>query len=89
MKGSAVWQLATTGGVQLNHVPDKAGGAAVVIGVADVDALVASLDERGLRTEAQTEPTGQFRLAALTDPAGNSITFAHDVANAKVNQPVS
>ena len=87
MDGSAVWQLTSTGGVQLNHVPEQAGSAAVVIGVADVDAFVASLDERGLHMKAETEPTGHFRLAAITDPAGNTITFAQDLTNAKVNQP--
>jgi glyoxylase I family protein len=87
MQGSAVWQLTPAGGLQLNHVPDQAGGGAVVIGVADVDAFVASLEERGLRAEAETEPTGQFRLAAITDPARNTITFAQDLTNARVNQP--
>jgi predicted enzyme related to lactoylglutathione lyase len=87
MDGSAVWQLTETGGLQVNPAANQAGGATVVIGVADVDAFAASCRERGFALEAKTEPTEQFRLATTNDPDGNMIMFAQDLAGAGVNQP--
>ena len=66
MDGSAVWQLSSTGGLQINHAPERAGGGNIVIGAADVDALVVSCNQRGFELEAETDPTKQFRLAVIS-----------------------
>jgi predicted enzyme related to lactoylglutathione lyase len=82
MRGSAIWQLTGSGALQLNHVPERTGQAAVVLAVEDVDAFVVAAGARGFRLVAETEPTGQFRLAALDDPAGNTITFSQTLTPA-------
>lgn len=87
MAGTAVWQLSSTGALQINHAPDRAGGANIVIGVPEVDTLVASCNERGIELTAETEPSGQFRLARTADPDGNMVVFAQDLGDAAVNQP--
>jgi predicted enzyme related to lactoylglutathione lyase len=75
MDGCAEWQLARTGGIQVYHAPDDAGSTNVIVGVDDVDEHVAVLAGRGVDVEAFDVPSGQFRLATLQDPAGNTITF--------------
>jgi predicted enzyme related to lactoylglutathione lyase len=87
MKGSAVWQLAPGGGLQLNRDSDHAGDGTAVIGVDDVDAFVKSCADRGFALKVETEPTKTFRLAPITDPDGNTLVFAQDVADVGVNQP--
>jgi hypothetical protein len=47
--------------------------------VDDVDALVGQLAGRGLTLEPFNVPSGQYRLALIQDPAGNTITFAQDL----------
>ena len=75
MDGCAEWQLAPTGGIQVYHAPEDAGSATVIVGVEDVDAYVTELADRGLQTEPFDVPSGQFRLATLQDPAGNTVTL--------------
>jgi predicted enzyme related to lactoylglutathione lyase len=87
MPGSAVWQLSSTGALQINHAPDRAGGANIVIGICDVDALVASCNGRGFELTAETDPSRLFRLAPIADPDGNMVIFAQDLGDAAVNQP--
>jgi predicted enzyme related to lactoylglutathione lyase len=82
MAGSAIWQLTGSGAVQVNHVPERAGHAAVVIGVEDVDTFAAAARDRGFELVAESEPTGHFRLAALDDPAGNTVTFSETLTPA-------
>ena len=76
MGGSAMWQLTGSGVLQVNQVPERAGRAAVVLGVEDVDAFVVDARTRGFDLVAETESTGHFRLATLDDPVGNTVTFS-------------
>ena len=55
---------------------DAAGGGTLIIGVDDLDAHAAELYEREIVLEPYTVPSGQFRLAELSDPSGNTVTFA-------------
>jgi hypothetical protein len=55
MDGPAVWQLSSTGGLQINDAPDRAGGN-IVIGVADFDAC----------TLGETSPPRQDELREET-----------------------
>ena len=82
MSGSAIWQLTDSGALQVNHVRERAGQAAVVLAVEDVDAFVVAARARGFELDAESEPTGHFRLAALDDPAGNTITFSQTLTPA-------
>ena len=59
-------------------MPTNAGGGTLIVGVADLDAEAAALYEREIVLEPYTVPSGQFRLAELKDPSGNTVTFAEN-----------
>jgi predicted enzyme related to lactoylglutathione lyase len=79
MDGCVEWQLAGSGGVQVYRDAESAGGSTVIIGVDDVDAYVAELGGRGIGAETFDVPSGQFRLATIQDPAGNTITLGQQL----------
>jgi len=79
MDGLVEWQLADTGGVQVYQASEGAGATSLVIGVDDVDAVVAELTHRGLNVEVATVPSGRFRFAPVHDPGGNTIVFSQDL----------
>ncbi len=75
MDGLAEWQLTESGGVQVFHAPDTAGSALLTLSVDDLPRHHADLAARDLSVREIT--TGeQARFAAITDPDGNTITFA-------------
>ena len=76
MEGSAEWQLTPTSSVMVYADTNAGGGPTLILGVDDVDAEAAALYEREIVLEPHTVPSGQFRLAELTDPSGNTVTFA-------------
>ena len=76
MEGSAEWQLTETSAVMVYADAERAGGGNLIVGVADLDAQAAELYEREIVLEPYTVPSGQFRLAELADPSGNTVTFA-------------
>lgn len=78
MPPSAEWDLGVGRGVQVYLDPDHAGGHDMVIGVEDLDEALIELASRGIEGEAFTVPSGQFRLAILADPSGNSVVLAHE-----------
>lgn len=78
------WQmLADGGGVQVYRGAEGAGGANVILGVEDVDAYVAEVSGRGISAEPFEVESGQFRLAVIQDPAGNTITLAQNLTPAE------
>jgi hypothetical protein len=79
MEPSAEWQLTDSSYVMVYDDADAAGGGNLVIGVADIEATAAELYEREIVLEPYTVPSGQFRLAELTDPDGNTVVFAQDL----------
>ena len=80
MDGCVEWRLAEGGGIQVYRAADAAGAATAIIGVDDVDAFVTELAGRGISAAAFDVPSGQFRLATIQDPAGNTITIAQELA---------
>jgi predicted enzyme related to lactoylglutathione lyase len=81
MDGCVEWQLAEGGGVQVYRAAEGAGAATAIIGVDDVDAYIADLATRGISAEAFDVPSGQYRLATIQDPAGNTITIGQERAS--------
>ena len=79
MDGSAEWQLTETSAVMVYADAERAGGGTLIVGVADLDAHAAELYEREIVLEPYTVPSGQFRLAELADPSGNTVTFAQQL----------
>ncbi|GJF24939.1 VOC family protein [Streptomyces sp. HO565] len=79
MEGLAEWQVTEGGAMQLLRDAGRSGAAMLTVGVDDVDGYVAVLAQRGLDAGAVEDTPGGFRIAALTDPAGNVITLVQDV----------
>ncbi|MBE3000158.1 VOC family protein [Nocardiopsis sp. HNM0947] len=68
------------GGLQVVDDPEHAGAGSVTLGVDDVDAELAGIEGRGLDVpQAETVPSGQFRLAILQDPDGNTVVLGQDL----------
>jgi catechol 2,3-dioxygenase-like lactoylglutathione lyase family enzyme len=76
MKEAAEWTLADGGGIQLVWDRQRAGKSMTTIGVPDIEQLVADLGSRGITTQATPRSSSPFRLAQVTDPDGNLLTFA-------------
>ena len=81
MDGCVEWQLAATGGLQVFRNPERATPATVIIGVDDLNGHVAAMAQRGMDAEAYDVPSGQFRLAQLQDPAGNTVVLSEDLGD--------
>lgn len=80
MPSDVEWQLTPTGGIQLVDDAEHAGSASVTLGVDDVDAELAAIAQRGLDVpEAQTVPSGRFRIAVLQDPDGSTVVLAQSL----------
>lgn len=70
----AVWQLAATASLYVLADPVRAGSGIVALAVDDLEAEIASINDRGiLASPIQTVPGG--RKAEVTDPDGNVITL--------------
>ena len=79
MEPSAEWDLTESSAVMV-YADADAAGTTLIIGVDDVDAHAAELYEREIVLEPSTVPSGQFRLAELADPSGNTVTFAETLS---------
>jgi hypothetical protein len=73
MDGCAEWQLAGTGGVQVYDGENAPG--TLIIGVSRIDETAADLATRDITLDITTVESGQFRVAALKDPSGNTVMF--------------
>lgn len=72
------WHFAS-GGLQVIDDADHAGAGSVTLGVEDVDVELTEIAARGLEVpQAQTVPSGQFRIATLHDPDGNTVVLAQE-----------
>lgn len=79
MPTDAEWFFAS-GGLQVVADAEHAGAGTITLGVDDVDAELRSIAERGVDVpQAETVPSGQFRIATLHDPDGNTIVFAQEL----------
>ncbi|MGH8986710.1 MAG: VOC family protein [Acidimicrobiia bacterium] len=79
MDGCVEWQLAETGGLQIFRNPENTAVATVIIGLDDLDTKVVELARRGIAVEPYDVPSGQFRLAQLQDPSGNTIVLSQSL----------
>lgn len=80
MPSDLEWHFPRGGGLQVVDDPERAGAGSVTLGVDDVDAELAAAGSRGLDVpQAETVPSGQFRIALLHDPDGNTVVLAQDL----------
>lgn len=76
MDGTAEWQLAGGGGLQVDRSEKGVGTSNVIIEVDDFDATLADLAGRGIDATAPDAPSSRLRLATVEDPEGNTITIS-------------
>lgn len=78
MPSDLEWIFPGGGGLQVVEDAEHAGSGSVTLGVADVDTELEEIRSRGVETvpEAQTVPSGQFRIAMLSDADGNTVVLA-------------
>jgi predicted enzyme related to lactoylglutathione lyase len=74
-KTEAVWELAKHRYVYLAEAPEHAGHARLTIFVADLDELVASIEERGLAAVTRENYPNGVRKITFRDTDGNEIGF--------------
>ena len=71
----AVWELAEHRYVYIVQQPEHAGHARLTLFVADLDALVAQVAERGIDPAQQETYAAGVRKITYRDPDGNEIGF--------------
>ncbi|MBZ2194937.1 VOC family protein [Occultella gossypii] len=82
MEGVAEWRLAENAWIQVSVEPESAGRTTVVIGVTDIDVQRAGCEAVGVPWGEITD-YGFVRTAEATDPAGNTVVFVQEVAEAR------
>ena len=75
MDGLAEWHLTETGVVQVVYDSDRGGSALLTLGVEDLNGIIAEFAARGLTVGEVIEGV-IARIASISDPEGNTITFA-------------
>jgi glyoxylase I family protein len=75
----AEWLLNEGATLQLIERPASAGSGILRLEVADLDAAVALLTERGFVAPAIDEYPGIVRFAGYSDPSGNTIAYVQSL----------
>lgn len=79
-EGVAEWQLAEAAWIQVSAADEATTGtSSVVVGVDDLDLQRARCAAAGVDV-GDVDDLGFIRLAAATDPAGNTVTFVQVVS---------
>ncbi len=76
----AVWQLASTASLYVAVDAERAGGGIVTLAVADLEAEIAQIAERGIAMGAVEEIAGAGRKSVARDPDGNAIALVQVLA---------
>ncbi|OFC68789.1 VOC family protein [Alteromonas confluentis] len=80
MDGVAEWQLLEGAWIQLSVDPEKAGSTSVVITVTDIDKHHHFCESNGLPIGDIIEYPGVIKLAEVSDPEGNKVSFVQDIS---------
>jgi predicted enzyme related to lactoylglutathione lyase len=75
-ENEAVWHVVETGSIYVVRDAQRAGNALLTLIVDDLDQQLREFAGRGVATAGIVEVAGAGRTAAITDPEGNTITFA-------------
>jgi hypothetical protein len=81
MVGLAEWHFSEYGGIQLIHDEDRAGSSYVTLVVSSLDDQLAALEAQGIPVGPIQGTPGLVKVATVTDPEGNRITFAEDLTD--------
>ena len=71
----AEWQIAATAWLQLVVDPDRAGKSMVRIGVVDLAAQIAELNDAGIATGESVVIADMVKVVDIADPDGNEVSF--------------
>lgn len=90
MDGLLEWRFGTAHGLQVFHDADRAGSSTVVVGLTDLDDVVARLDREGVG-HGGVQDGGGGRVVVLADPDGNQVVMLdRDAAHGRaVGSPVT
>jgi predicted enzyme related to lactoylglutathione lyase len=80
MAGVAEWQIAATAWLQLIEDPDRAGKSALRIGVDDLEAQIAELEDAGITVSEPVVIADLVKVVDVADPDGNEVSFVQDIA---------
>ena len=80
MDGVAEWQLLQGAWIQLSFDPEKAGSTTVVITVTDIDEQHHFCKSNGLPIGDVIEYPEVIKLADVSDPEGNKVSFVQDIS---------
>lgn len=69
------WRFGYSHGLQVFHDPERAGRSTFLVGVTDLDAVAARLDDEGIDHKG-VQPGGGGRIMQIADPDGNRVVFA-------------
>ena len=78
MESLGEWYPVQGGGIQVFEEAERAGTSYATLNVPDITELVSELESRGLSVDKSGIDFDPFRLASVTDPDGNRVTFAQD-----------
>tara|TARA_B110000196_G_scaffold41316_1_gene31659 strand:+ start:86 stop:454 length:369 start_codon:yes stop_codon:yes gene_type:complete len=81
MEGIAEWQLIENAWIQVATDQEHAGRTTVVIGVNDVEAQCKAYSGVNFSIGEIVEYPGIIKMAEITDPEGNKISFVQDISN--------
>ncbi|HEY7133851.1 MAG TPA: VOC family protein [Acidimicrobiia bacterium] len=73
------WYFPEGGALQVYAGPERAGQGSFTVAVTDIDDQAAALEAAGVRSPEPSRGP-QFETIMIKDPDGNSIAFAHPVA---------
>ena len=79
----AEWQFPSGGGIQVYEAPEKAGCGSFTVVVSDIDQQVVELEALGVENP-EPNRTADLETIMIEDPDGNSIAFAHRLADQRV-----
>jgi hypothetical protein len=77
--GVAEWQITATAWLQLVEDAQSAGKSAVRIGVADLGAQIAELNDSGIAAGEPTVIADMVRVIDVADPDGNEVSFVEEI----------
>jgi hypothetical protein len=75
----AEWQIAATAWLQLVVDPDRAGKSMVRIGVVDLAAQIAELNDAGIATGESVVIADMVKVVDIADPDGNEVSFVEEM----------
>jgi len=78
--GVAEWQITDSGWLQLVSDPERAGKSALRIGVTNLAAQIAKLNDAGIPTGAPVVIADMVTVLDIADPDGNEVSYVEEVA---------